>query len=135
MNSPIFNLHSASSDRELEFSSPGSDGFTVRLKGSGITAALNVSTYTDPLGLVNYFHLLSTHYRPWVGALDWQSFEGDMLISTSCTSLGEVLFQIQLLGLAGAPEEWKLNFGLTSELGQLTRLASQAKQFLSGVSA
>lgn len=126
----MFSIHSSSSSRELVFQSRKGEYFQVILKGN-VEAALDVYAHTDEQGLNHLFQELGVYQKPWQGKKEWQSLEGEFSISAECSSLGKVQFLVELRGLQGAPEEWKIQVGLASELGQLEKIAKQAMAFFS----
>lgn len=126
----MFSIHSSFSSRELVFQSREGDYFQVILKGS-VEAALDVFAYTDAQGLNLLFQELGACQKPWKGKKEWQSLEGEFSISAACSSLGEVQFVVELRGLPGASEEWKIQVGLVSEFGQMEKFAKQAMVFFS----
>jgi len=123
-----FSIHSTSSSRELVFSDNRDEYFKVYIKGD-VSAFVEVWAYTDANGLYGLFQELANYEKPWEGAKSWESIEGEFIISATCSPLGEVLFTIQLRGLQGAPEEWKVSVGLATEFGQLSNIAKHAKEF------
>ena len=125
----MFSIRSTSSDRELEFLDLRGEEFTVELRGHGIQLTRDISTYTDSTGLVAFFNNLASIERPWDGSPKWASLEGEFIISASCSKLGEVLFSLEISGHIGAPEQWHTSFSLTSELGQLPKIANGARSF------
>jgi len=126
----VFSIHSSSSSRELVFQSRKGENFQVILKGN-VEAATDVWAYTDAQGLNNLFQELGTYQKPWKGKKEWQSIEGEFSISATCSSLGEVQLWVELRGLQGAPEEWKVHVGLVTEFGQLEKIAKEAMVFFS----
>ena len=62
--------------------------------------------------------------RPWNGMREWQSIEDDFKLSATCTALGNVVFNVQMRGLQGAPEEWVVTAGIDYELGRFEHLSS-----------
>jgi len=123
-----FSINSTSSSREILFSGHRDEYFQIYIKGD-VSAFVDVWAYTDAKGLYSFFQELANREKPWHGSKSWESIEGEFTISTTCSPLGEVLFTIQLRGLQGAPEEWKVSVGLATELGQLTSIAKQAREF------
>ena len=133
LETPLFSIHSNSSDRELAFLSSGKDDyFTVQLRGSSLQATQRVYAYTDRSGLARLFARLSACERPWSGEERWESLEGEFSLSARCSSLGIVTFLVAILGLEGAPEEWRVSASLTTELGQLPNIAAGAHRFFGG---
>jgi len=125
----MFTIHSTSTDRELAFLDLREEQFTFELRGFGLQVTHEVSTYMDPSGLLEFFTKLGSFERPWEGSLTWASFENEFRISASCSNLGVVLFSLTISGYSGVSEEWQASFSLTSELGQLPRIASAARSF------
>lgn len=121
-------IHSNSSQRELIFKDHKGEYFSVELCGD-VSAKVNVWIYVDESLLVKYFEQLSKLEKPWVGNIEWCSIEGEFSLSASCSSLGNVLFEITMRGIHGAPEEWFVKAGLTSEFGQLPLFYKQIKEF------
>ncbi|MGY0653105.1 DUF6228 family protein [Luteimonas sp. A537] len=114
------------------FLSPHGDYFTVELRGASVQATHTVWAHTDARGLANLFARLATYERPWSGNERWESIEGEFLLSATCSPLGEVNFSVRILGLQGAPEEWQVSASLTTELGQLPKVAAGAHRFFGG---
>jgi hypothetical protein len=129
---PTFAIRSCTSDRSLQVSEAGHESFTAELLGTGLSATLRVSTHTDAEGLSLFFGRLASQEQPWHGIESWESLEGEFRIMASCSSLGEVHFEVGLRFLQGAPEEWSLSAGLLTELGQLPIIARNAALFFSG---
>ena len=128
----LFSIRSSSSDRELAFLSLDGDHFTVELRGSALQATHAVWAYTDAKGLANLFARLGSYERPWSSEERWESLEGEFSLSARCSPLGHVDFSVHLHGSQGAPEEWQLTAVLTTELGQLPKIAASASGFFSG---
>jgi hypothetical protein len=103
--------------------------FHVELKGFEVAAGANISAYTDATGLNRFFQELGRFDKPWQGKKTWASIESDFSISANCTSLGSVTFCVELRGLQGAPEEWRVDVGLVSEFGQLEQIAKNSESF------
>jgi hypothetical protein len=125
----LFSIHSVNSDRELIFSSHKGDYFQVELKGHGISALTDVWAYTDANGLNKLFQELAHFQKPWLETLSWQSLEGEFTLSATCATLGQVTFNVTLCHRIGASESWKVEAGLVAELGQLEKIAKDAKAF------
>ena len=125
-----FSIKSASSSQELTIFNRDGEYFEVQLAGV-VSAHIRVYAYTDEQGLNNLFQKLGGMNKPWKGELAWESLEGEFKISVSCSSLGQVQFNIALWGLPGHPEEWRVNSGLVSEFGQLHAIANRANRFFS----
>lgn len=123
-------LESAISSRRLLFTNRDGEFFNLELLGNPSTS-IRVSTYTDDNGLNNLFTRIGSLSRPWKGTLNWESLEGELAIKVSCSSLGQVNFEISILELAGHPEGSRLDIGLQTEFGQLAELAIQSKLFFS----
>jgi hypothetical protein len=126
---PLFKIHSVSSNRELVVHSHRDEYFHVELKGAEVTASTDVWIPTDRNGLNAFFQELAGYKIPWNGERGWGSLEGEFEISATCTTLGQVIFQVRLAGMVGGSEEWKVQAGLDTELGQLESIAREAGRF------
>ena len=124
----MFSIHSTSSSNELVFSSFNQEYFRVELKGN-VTGSIEVWAYTDIKALLTFFQTLAKASKPWKGEQSWASIEEDFSISASCSSLGQVTFEVTLWGFPGDPEEWKIKTGLVSEFGQLPKIGKRAEAF------
>jgi hypothetical protein len=125
----LFSIHSTVSDRELIFSSRKGDYFHVELKGMEMSSSIEVCSFSDTNGLNTFFQEIAGLRSPWKGEHAWGSLEGEFEISAICTSLGHVIFYVKLSGQFGSTEEWKTQFGLETELGQLVTIARNAAMF------
>ncbi len=123
-----FSIHSTSSSRELIFADRRGESFKVRIAGD-VSASVEVWVYPDASKPDSLFQELANYEKPWRGVKSWAAVEGEFAISATCSPLGEVVFTIQLRGLRGAPEEWRVSVGLATEFGQLSNIAQQAKSF------
>ncbi len=50
---------------------------------------------------------------------EWQPIEGDFKLSATCSALGNIVFNVQMHGMQGAPEEWAVTVGMNYKLGRL----------------
>ena len=125
----MFSILSTSSSRELCFVERSGDDLLVEIRGQSPIVSITVSTYTDNLGLCWFFESLGDLTSPWSGEMLWTSLEGEFELKATCSAIGAVLFQVRICGSAGAPEEWRVMAGLTSEFGQLATIAKQARSF------
>jgi hypothetical protein len=123
MKADSFSIKSSSSDRELVFSRVRENHFTVELVGTEFRAIREVYTFTDHHGLPKLFCWLAAQQRPWSGNQSWGSLEGEFSFSATCSQLGEVFLLVSIWGLPGAPEEWRVSGSVTTELGQLPKIA------------
>jgi len=133
----LFSIHSVNSDRELTFSSYQGEQFQVELKGSGISALTGVwvgdKPYSQSLNV--FFQQLATFTKPWKGTQDWKSLEGETSLSVTCAILGQVTFLIEIRHEIGGPEAWLVQARIVTELGQLEKIARNAKAFFQEQSA
>ena len=123
-------IHSTSSNRELRMSRGQGGYFVVEIAGHRVTALTEIWIEDDAAHLERFFVDLGANERPWKGAREWESLEGDLNFSVTCNALGNVTFAIQLSGMPGAPEEWSVRVGLDTELGQLPRIGEEAEELL-----
>ncbi|HRE71001.1 DUF6228 family protein [Accumulibacter sp.] len=125
----MFSINSTSSTRELVFSAHKDESFRVELKGFAVSASADVWAYTDANGLNEFFQDLGHLEKRWQGQRSWTSIEREFSLAATCTSLGKVTFRVTLLGLQGAPEEWRVEARLVTDLGQLEKIAKHAGVF------
>lgn len=119
----MINIRSCISNRELKISYASDSYLLAELTGFHVSAKIEVWVETgDAAGLQAFLSELGKQRRPWIGAREWKSLEGDVKLSATCTALGNVLFNVELHGLQGATEEWAVTAGIDYELGQLERL-------------
>ena len=123
-----FSIDSVDSKNSIRFSQREPEYFTVHLTGS-VQASCRVCTYTDEFGLMNFFQKLAKTNKPWNGVLHWKSLDEKFQIFTTCSSLGHVIFEVRMHGLAGYPEEWNVKVGITSDFGQLSSYSTSAERF------
>lgn len=135
MESSVLSIRSTSSHRELILSQHRDEYFRVELKGFEVSAATSVWAYTDANGLNRFFQELASFSKPWQGQRSWASIEQDFSLSATCTSLGSVTFWVELRGLQGAPEEWRIEAGLVTDFGQLEQIAKNAEVFFNAPGA
>jgi hypothetical protein len=120
----MINIRSCSSNRELKISCGGDSYLLAELVGFPVSATVEVWVETgDAAGLQAFLADLGKQGQPWTGMLEWQSIEGDFKLSATCTALGKVVFNVELRGLQGAPEEWGVTAGIDYELGRLERMS------------
>jgi hypothetical protein len=125
----LFSIHSVYSDRELIFRAQKEDRMEIELRGSDLSALLSVWLYTGVVDLNAYFEKLASFKQPWQGAHTWASLEGEFSLSATCATLGQVTFLVKLRHAVGSPEDWRLEYELVTELGQLEKIAKNAKVF------
>lgn len=123
----MITIRSTSSNRVLEIGALTGSFFPVSLSGHSASSHIQLWTETDAPELASFFQSLGQHKTPWKGTLAWASLEGDLSLFVTCTALGSVTFQVKLRGLPGASEEWSVQAGIETGLGELERLASEAE--------
>lgn len=127
----MLSLRSSNSSRVFQIKAQGGSCLVATLTGPTLSGAVEVWFETgDVAGLANFFSELAALDAPWKGSRIWSSLEGDLALAVSCTHLGAVTFQVNMSGMPGAPEEWRLRAGLETEFGQLGRLAADAKDLV-----
>ena len=124
-----FSIKSTSSDREIFFSKYDGEDFFVELRGN-VTATIKVYGYAPhTYDLAHWFAELGEQDTSWDEAKLWESLEGEFKISATCSSLGQVHFELSLRILPGADEEAYLQVGLETELGQIENISNGASKF------
>ena len=117
------------------FSSFHGEQFQVEFKGSGIYALTGVWVDNHVQSLSVFFEELASFPEPWQGVRQWESLEGEFSISATCATLGQVDFSIEIRHYAGRTEAWLVQGSLITELGQLAKIARDAKSFFQKESA
>ena len=125
----LFSVHSVNSDRELVFRDRKGERFTVELKGSELFATVDVWLHPVANDLQIFFQELASFTNAWQGARAWESLEGELSLSATCSTLGQVTLSVKLSHRAGSPEDWEVRARLVTELGQLEKIAKEAKTF------
>ncbi len=85
------------------------------------------SQYVSALN--TFFQELAGFKTAWQGVRTWESLERELTLSATCSALGHVTFEVILRHLTGSPEDWQVEFGLETELGQLEKIAKGAEIF------
>jgi hypothetical protein len=133
----LFSIHSVNSDRELVFSSYQDEQFQIELKGSDISALTGVwvggKLYSQSLS--TFLQELARFTKPWKDAQNWESLEGELSLSVTCATLGQVTFLVEIRCGIGGPEALLVQAGIVTELGQLEKIARDAKLFFREESA
>jgi hypothetical protein len=125
-----FEITSTSSKNCVKFTNRESEYVTATISGV-VQATSRVCTYTDEFGLRNFLRKLADMKKPWNGKIEWSSLEEQFYISSTCSSLGSVVFYISMHGDIGSPEQWSAKIGITAEFGQLDAIADNAHRFYS----
>ena len=129
--SESFSIKSSQSDRELVFSQCDGENFYVALKGR-IAGAIRVYAYAPHThDLLQWFEVLGGNKKPWSNEITWESLEGELRISATCSALGEVSIYVALIDQQGADEESRIQTALVTELGQLPNISKNAIRFFS----
>jgi hypothetical protein len=124
----LLSILSTTSNRALEIGEGTESYLSVCIVGYPVTATTEVWIEAgDVSSLANFFVILGESGGPWKGAKTWSSLEGDFKLSATCSALGVVTFDVELCGLQGAPEEWRITAGLETEFGQLDGFAACAR--------
>jgi hypothetical protein len=129
MLSAGFSIKSACSDRELAFLEYQGDYFAVDLRGHAVSARRRVWTHIDIGLLVELFDEMAAHRDGWSDTLEWASLEGEMRLSAKCDRLGHVVLHVVLRDPSNGDEGWRVEAGITTELGQLPAIAEAARRF------
>jgi hypothetical protein len=126
-----FLITSSSSNEQFIFSQRDGEFFKFEVVGKAIKATRKVSTYTDEFGIANLFSKVSELKFIWDGAEIWRSLEGEFEVALKCSSTGHVTIQVKLTQWDGGNEDWHIIVHLNTELGQLQKIAGDARAFFS----
>lgn len=133
MKEYAFSIKSSCSDREFRFLSIEGEYFTVELTSKAIAAQRRVWAYTDGNLLVKMFESMASSRNGWQGQVGWSSIEGELALACTCDKLGHVYIDLDLKDEANGGERWSVSSRIQTELGQLLRIASDARRFFSHV--
>jgi|GEM_PF-1084413 len=125
----LFSIHSVNSDRELVFRTLTDHYFEIELKGSALAAVSTVWEYEHVKSLNIFFQELASFRTPWQGIQSWASLDLELSLDVKCTPLGQVIFLVKLYHLTGSLEDWQIEAGLVTELGQLENIARDSNIF------
>ena len=124
------------SDSRLVFSGEiprglsGYDGCSYDVTLHGRPVSTTVTVYDiQPQDWYKFFNDLSRNWRGWSGEKSKASLEGHLRITATRDSLGHVSLRVVLRDDFVAGSNWRVEYTLTLEAGQLERLATQAGRF------
>ena len=126
-------ISSVKSPLTLTVSEVKGESFLVSISSPFPSARRGVYSYPDPRGISDLFQQIASNERPWEGLVSWESLEGEFSLGASCSSLGPVTFAIRLRQFNG-DEDWDVKAELVSELGQLPKIATDARRLFEGIS-
>lgn len=125
-----FTLKSRTSDLQLELSDISGDYFTAKIISENVAGTLKVYAYTDSQDFADMFEEMAARRPPWHDIRVYQSLEGEFRVSSECSSLGVITFEIGLNQQTHSDgENWKLIVQIESEIGLLPELARSARSF------
>jgi len=127
-----FIIKSADTDASLIFSSRAQEDFVVEFQSLQLRAVRAVCGLSDPQGVAQLFKDAAAYSRPWPGQLRYQSLEGELTLSATCSSLGAVSLIAELMRI-GIKEEWSVIATIGIEYGQLPAIAARAERFFGPV--
>lgn len=119
-------IPSSNSGTRVEFSSVEGDKFRASIFAQDHSATLEVSAYTDHLGVVNLFADAAQHWKGWQGAKVWKSLEDELHLELRTDSFGHVTMLVRMKRDHGRKDRWSLESELGIDAGQLDRIALDA---------
>ncbi len=124
-----FVIQSSISENQLSFlRSTASSMFIIKISSTEMTVQREDLFSTGSYEwLTDFFEGLASQDKPWQDIKDWESWEKEFRISATCTSLGQVYFDIQLASNPEDEEAWVARFKIRSDFGALPQLAKNAK--------
>jgi hypothetical protein len=120
-------IASVKSPLTLTISEIKGESFYVSIDSPFLSASRGVYSYPDPKGISNLLQEIASNEKPWEGEVIWESLEGEFRLGALCSSLGSVTFAIRLRQFSGE-EDWNVETELVSELGQLPKIATDARR-------
>lgn len=125
----MFRIHSVYSDREFIFSNNQESWFRIEVCSSTLRCTHSV-WYEDTYPNVDkFFKDLAVSGKVWQGERKWESLEGDLKLSATCSRTGNVHLSIDIRQHTGGDEESNINTGLMIDLGQLNSIAEGMREF------
>ena len=99
----------------------------VEFRGIQVQASTTVYLHTAFDGLDKMFQELGRLERPWDGAKEWNSIEKDLFIAVTCSRIGHVRFEIDILRQNDLQEQSSVSAGLMTDLASLQSIAKDAQ--------
>ncbi|MEM7359911.1 MAG: DUF6228 family protein [Pseudomonadota bacterium] len=122
-------ISSTQSDRRLVFSDFDGEDFEVTLQGT-VTCRTKVYGYSPHSeNLKQWLSKLAARKGPWEHELHWSSLESEIELVATCSSLGQVRFEVSFSLDAGKDEESRIDTVICTELGQLAKIGREAERF------
>ncbi|MEU2929752.1 DUF6228 family protein [Streptomyces sp. NPDC007251] len=108
--------------------------YAVELWAPGLTARVDeVMAWSPGRGLAAFLDELAAGYRGWDGERDWQTDDGDLVLSAVFRAGGHVGLTWSLRPWQKAAGGWSASVTTRVEAGeQMALLASEVRRFLSG---
>jgi hypothetical protein len=119
----MYRIHSSISDREIVFSNKEVNWFDVEIFSSTLRCSHSVWHDETHPRVDEFFRELAAFRKPWDDERIWESLEGDLRISASCSRTGNVHLSINIKQHMGGDEESNITTGVIIELGQLSSTA------------
>ena len=113
---------------QLRFFNPQGDYFSVEIISPIIRVVKEVWAYTDAYTLADLLEELASQDKPWENAESWESLEKEFKLLATCTTLGQVTFEIELTQVESI-EEWRVRTLLRADFGTLPMIAKSARNF------
>jgi hypothetical protein len=123
----LITVRSTASDRVLHIGDVEDVLFPVTLSGYPVTTRTQLWVEYDAPELAAFLQDMGRLERPWSGAKVWNSLEGDLRLSVTCSLLGAVTFDVTLSGAPGSPEAWSVTAGIQTGLGELERIGRESE--------
>ena len=124
-----FCIKSSLSEIELRFFNPQGDYFSVEIISPIIHAVKEVWAYIDAYTLADLLEALASQDKPWENSESWESLEKEFKLLATCTTLGQVTFEIELNQVESI-EEWRIRTQLRADFGTLPMIAKSARTIL-----
>ncbi|HEV2880394.1 MAG TPA: DUF6228 family protein [Pyrinomonadaceae bacterium] len=109
------------------------DYLDVTLTAAGLRASTRIYNHdaiyaVDASAIATFFQDVASNWRGWPGEKRWESIEGDLKLTCTSTTLGNVNVAVELHSFADDSFTWDVRCSLVIESWQLDLLAAQAKK-------
>jgi hypothetical protein len=104
------------------------DGFWVRVTDHNLYAECQVYAGYAPTHPAMLFADMAQHWSGWSAELVWASLEREIALRTSRDRFGHIFIRVELRS-GPMSDDWRVEATVTTEAGQLEKIAQNAMRF------
>ena len=127
-------IKSSKSSASIRFHDKHGEYFLTTVSSVDYSATIKVWSYTDSAHLVDLFQSMALDWRGWTGNRSWESIEGELHLDCSHDRLGHITLCTCLRMNDGVSDAWSIKCIITTEAGQLDKIARDITSFFNGQS-